>query len=81
MTHFLKLKKRGTSFVMLVLVRSCLPSFPSCKPMQPLQCFQMRFDGFKFYEEIRKTNPKLYNSPKVQLEMHKQAMENPNFFN
>lgn len=36
---------------------------------------------YKFYEEIRKTNPKLYNSPKVQLEMHKQAMENPNFFN
>lgn len=35
---------------------------------------------YKYYEEIRKTNPKLYNTPKIQLEMHKQAMENPAFF-
>lgn len=35
---------------------------------------------YAFYESIRKSDPKLYNSPKVQLEMHKQAQENPNFF-
>ena len=35
---------------------------------------------YAFYEEMRKTNPKLYNAPKVQLEMHKAAFENPEFF-
>lgn len=35
---------------------------------------------YAYYEELRKTNPKVYNLPKTQLEMHKQAMENPNFF-
>ena len=35
---------------------------------------------YAFYEDLRKSNAKLYNTPKVQLEMHKHAMENPNFF-
>lgn len=35
---------------------------------------------YAFYEELRKTNPKLYNSPKVQLQMHTAAMENPEGF-
>lgn len=30
---------------------------------------------YAFYEEMRQTNPKLYNSPRVQLQMHKEAME------
>jgi len=35
---------------------------------------------YAYYEELRKSNPKIYNLPKTQLDMHKQAMENPNFF-
>lgn len=35
---------------------------------------------YSYYENMRKENPKLYNSPKIQLEMHKYATENPNFF-
>lgn len=35
---------------------------------------------YAYYQEIRKSNSKLYNTPKIQLEMHKQAMENPNFY-
>lgn len=30
---------------------------------------------YKFYEELRKNNPKLYNKPQTQLQMHKDAME------
>lgn len=30
---------------------------------------------YAYYEEMRKTNPKIYNSPRVQLQMHKDAME------
>lgn len=30
---------------------------------------------YKFYEQMRKENPKLYNSPRVQLQMHKEAVE------
>lgn len=35
---------------------------------------------YAYYEDLRKTNPKLYNRPAVQLEMHKAAMENPDGF-
>lgn len=35
---------------------------------------------YAYYEELRKTNPKLYNSPKVQLQMHTAAMESPDTF-
>lgn len=35
---------------------------------------------YAFYEEMRKTNPRLYKSPKVQLEMHNQALQNPEAF-
>lgn len=30
---------------------------------------------YAYYESLRKSNPKLYNSPKTQLQMHKDAME------
>lgn len=35
---------------------------------------------YAYFEELRKTNPKLYNSPKVQLQMHTAAMESPDTF-
>ena len=35
---------------------------------------------YAYYEEMRKANSRLYNSPRIQLEMHEQAMKNPNFF-
>lgn len=35
---------------------------------------------YAYYEQLRKENSRLYNSPKIQLEMHKYALENPNFF-
>ena len=35
---------------------------------------------YAYFEEIRKTNKRLYDSPKVQLEMHKAALENPETF-
>lgn len=35
---------------------------------------------YAYFEELRQTNPKLYNSPKVQLQMHTAAMENPEGF-
>lgn len=41
---------------------------------------QVQVGTYAFYEEMRKTNPKLYKSPKVQLEMHNQALENPDKF-
>jgi|SRR6478609_513055 len=34
---------------------------------------------YAYYEDLRKTNPKLYNSPRIQLQMHKEA-GNPGFF-
>lgn len=30
---------------------------------------------YAFYEQMRQENPKMYNSPRVQLQMHKEAME------
>lgn len=30
---------------------------------------------YGYYEQLRKENPRLYNSPKIQLQMHKEAME------
>lgn len=30
---------------------------------------------YKYYEQLRQTNPKLYNKPATQLQMHKDAME------
>ena len=30
---------------------------------------------YQYYEQLRKDNPRLYNSPKIQLQMHKEAME------
>lgn len=41
---------------------------------------QVKPGTYAFYEEMRKTNPKLYKSPKVQLEMHNQALANPDTF-
>lgn len=35
---------------------------------------------YAYYEDMRKANPRLYNSPKVQLEMHRSATENPEKF-
>lgn len=35
---------------------------------------------YAYYEEMRKTNPGLYKQPKVQLEMHRSATENPEKF-
>jgi hypothetical protein len=41
---------------------------------------QAKAGTYAYYQDIRRTNPKLYSTPKVQLEMHKQALENPNFY-
>ena len=30
---------------------------------------------YAFYEQMRKENPKMYNSPRIQLQMHKEAAE------
>lgn len=30
---------------------------------------------YGYYEQLRKENPRLYNSPKIQLQMHKEAQE------
>lgn len=30
---------------------------------------------YKYYEQLRQTNPKLYNKPQTQFQMHKDAME------
>lgn len=35
---------------------------------------------YAFYEQLRKENPRLYNSPKIQLQMHKEALEKGDSF-
>lgn len=35
---------------------------------------------YKYYEQLRQTNPKLYNKPATQLQMHKDAMERGDSF-
>lgn len=35
---------------------------------------QIKPGTYSYYEEMRKTNPRLYNSPKIQLQMHNEAL-------
>lgn len=35
---------------------------------------------YEYYNQLRKSDPKLYWSPKVQANMHRDAQENPDFF-
>lgn len=35
---------------------------------------------YEYYNQLRKSDPKLYWSPKVQSQMHRDAQENPDFF-
>lgn len=41
---------------------------------------QPKPNTYEYFEQLRKSNPTVYWSPKVQSEMHKAAQENPDFF-
>lgn len=41
---------------------------------------QAQVGTYAYYEQLRKENPRLYNSPKIQLQMHKEAMEKGDSF-
>jgi hypothetical protein len=42
---------------------------------------QPKADTYRYFEQLRKSNEKLYWSPKTQAALMKAAMENPNFYN
>lgn len=41
---------------------------------------QPKPNTYAHYDQLRKSNPSLYWSPKTQAQMHKDAQENPDFF-
>jgi hypothetical protein len=41
---------------------------------------QPKPNSYEYFDQLRKSDPKLYWSPRTQAEMHRAAQENPDFF-